>query len=77
MQSFVSLVKGFGYLTCDRESLDGYKQGSKWLDLIFKKNTGYGVRNELYGENEEVFAMIQTIYDGSLSVDNNGKKGYL
>lgn len=21
--------------------------------------------------------MIQTIYDGSLSVDNNGKKGYL
>lgn len=39
IKSFVSLLKGFEYSACDGESLEGYEQGSKWLDLKFKKNT--------------------------------------
>lgn len=69
------LLKGFEYSACDAVSLEGYKQGSEWLDLKFKKNTVMPcVEGTVWGEVRKFLQWFK-LSDGSLGVEGDGRKG--
>lgn len=66
-------------MTCDGESLDGYKQRSKWLDLIKKKKSTLDAayRMNCMEKLRKYLQWSKRYIDDGLRVDDNDKKHYL